>query len=120
MGRRPEAWGVVRRLVTDGATVLLITQYREEADQLAYGIPVFDRGHVVAEGRPHELKRRVGGHTLQVRPTVSPVPARAASAARLPHVSSQDGRFRTTSVRLSGGRAVAPVSPGARRPLLKA
>lgn len=42
------------------------------------------------------------------------------SQSRFPHVPPQDGRFRTTSVRLSGGRAVAPVSPGARRPLLKA
>ncbi|MGW6158264.1 ATP-binding cassette domain-containing protein [Streptomyces sp. NPDC055144] len=67
---RQEVWGVVRRLVADGATVLLTTQYLEEADQLADGITVFDHGRVVAEGRPDELKRRVGGQTLQVRPTV--------------------------------------------------
>ncbi|WP_329571743.1 ATP-binding cassette domain-containing protein [Streptomyces sp. NBC_01361] len=66
---RQEVWGVVRRLVADGATVLLTTQYLEEADQLADGITVFDHGRVVAEGRPDELKRRVGGQTLQVRPT---------------------------------------------------
>lgn len=66
---RQEVWGVVRRLVADGATVLLTTQYQEEADQLADGITVFDHGRVVAEGRPDELKRRVGGQTLQVRPT---------------------------------------------------
>ncbi|MFC9245125.1 ATP-binding cassette domain-containing protein [Streptomyces sp. NPDC057136] len=67
---RQEVWGVVRRLVADGATVLLTTQYLEEADQLADGITVFDHGRVVAEGRPDELKRRIGGQTLQVRPTV--------------------------------------------------
>ncbi|MEV6758321.1 ATP-binding cassette domain-containing protein [Streptomyces sp. NPDC051214] len=68
---RKEVWSVVRRLVADGATVLLTTQYLEEADQLADSITVFDRGRVVAEGRPDELKRRVGGQTLQVRPTVA-------------------------------------------------
>ncbi|MGW0909140.1 ATP-binding cassette domain-containing protein [Streptomyces sp. NPDC002853] len=68
---RTEVWSVVRRLVADGATVLLTTQYLEEADQLADSITVFDRGRVVAEGRPDELKRRVGGQTLQVRPTVA-------------------------------------------------
>jgi len=66
---RNEVWNVVRRLVDDGATVLLTTQYLEEADQLADSITVFDHGRVVAEGRADELKRRVGGQTLQVRPT---------------------------------------------------
>ncbi|MGW6308951.1 ATP-binding cassette domain-containing protein [Streptomyces niveus] len=67
---RQEVWEVVRRLVADGVTVLLTTQYLEEADQLADSITVFDHGRVVAEGRPDELKRRVGGQTLQVRPTL--------------------------------------------------
>jgi oleandomycin transport system ATP-binding protein len=50
--------------------VLLTTQYLEEADQLADRITVFDHGLVVADGRSDELKRRVGGQTLQVRPTL--------------------------------------------------
>ena len=66
---RNEVWAVVRKLVANGVTVLLTTQYLEEADQLADTITVFDHGRVVAEGRPDELKRRVGGQTLQVRPT---------------------------------------------------
>jgi oleandomycin transport system ATP-binding protein len=66
---RNEVWAVVRNLVADGATVLLTTQYLEEADQLADKITVFDHGRVVADGRADELKRRVGGQTLQVRPT---------------------------------------------------
>jgi len=66
---RNEVWSVVRGLVADGATVLLTTQYLEEADQLADRITVFDHGHVVADGRADELKRMVGGQTLQVRPT---------------------------------------------------
>ncbi len=66
---RNEVWAVVRTLVADGTTVLLTTQYLEEADQLADTITVFDKGHVVANGRADELKRRTGGQTLQVRPT---------------------------------------------------
>jgi oleandomycin transport system ATP-binding protein len=66
---RNEVWAVVRNLVADGATVLLTTQYLEEADQLADKITVIDHGRVVADGRADELKRRVGGQTLQVRPT---------------------------------------------------
>ncbi|SDX11063.1 oleandomycin transport system ATP-binding protein [Amycolatopsis xylanica] len=66
---RNEVWAVVRRLVADGSTVLLTTQYLEEADQLADSITVFDHGRVVADGRADELKRRVGGQTLQVRPS---------------------------------------------------
>ncbi|MGK3200623.1 ATP-binding cassette domain-containing protein [Amycolatopsis sp. MEPSY49] len=66
---RNEVWDVVRTLVAEGATVLLTTQYLEEADQLADKITVFDHGRVVADGRADELKRRVGGQTLQVRPT---------------------------------------------------
>jgi oleandomycin transport system ATP-binding protein len=67
---RNEVWRVVRGLVAEGTTVLLTTQYLEEADQLADSITVIDHGRVVADGRPDELKRRVGGQTLQVRPTV--------------------------------------------------
>ncbi|MGH9059125.1 MAG: ATP-binding cassette domain-containing protein, partial [Acidimicrobiales bacterium] len=66
---RNEVWGVVRSLVAEGATVLLTTQYLEEADQLADKITVIDHGLVVADGRADELKRRTGGQTLQVRPS---------------------------------------------------
>jgi oleandomycin transport system ATP-binding protein len=66
---RNEVWEIVRHLVDDGVTVLLTTQYLEEADQLADRITVFDHGRVVADGRSDELKRKIGGQTLQVRPT---------------------------------------------------
>lgn len=66
---RNEVWSVIRRLVADGATVLLTTQYLDEADQLADSITVIDHGRVVADGRADELKRRVGGQTMLVRPT---------------------------------------------------
>ncbi|MGC7102142.1 ATP-binding cassette domain-containing protein [Amycolatopsis lurida] len=67
---RNEVWDAVRALVADGVTVLLTTQYLEEADQLADRITVFDHGTVVAGGRPDELKRRAGGQTLEIRPAV--------------------------------------------------
>ncbi|AEW93721.1 putative ABC transporter ATP-binding protein [Streptantibioticus cattleyicolor NRRL 8057 = DSM 46488] len=65
---RNEVWQEVRRMVTDGATVLLTTQYMEEAEQLADELTVVDRGRVIAEGRVAELKAKVGGRTLVVRP----------------------------------------------------
>jgi oleandomycin transport system ATP-binding protein len=68
---RNEVWDIVRTLAADGVTVLLTTQYLEEADRLADRISVFDHGRVVADGRPDELKRKIGGQTLQVRPTHS-------------------------------------------------
>ncbi|MEU7179733.1 MULTISPECIES: ATP-binding cassette domain-containing protein [Streptomyces] len=66
---RNEVWEEVRRMVYEGATVLLTTQYMEEAEQLANELTVIDRGQVIAEGRVDELKAKVGGRTLQIRPT---------------------------------------------------
>ena len=62
---RREVWSIVRELVADGVTVLLTTQYLEEADALADRVAVLDGGRLVAEGTPAELKRQVpGGHVL--------------------------------------------------------
>src|SRR3954468_121955 len=66
--KREDMWGVVRGLVADGATVLLTTQYLEEADALADEITVIDHGRVIAHDTPDGLKRIVGGQTLTVRP----------------------------------------------------
>ncbi|MEH1016560.1 ATP-binding cassette domain-containing protein [Micromonospora sp. CPCC 206060] len=65
---RNELWDIVRGLVADGVTVLLTTQYLEEADQLADEIAVVDHGRVIARGTPEELKARTGGQVLAVRP----------------------------------------------------
>jgi oleandomycin transport system ATP-binding protein len=65
---RNEVWDTVRGLVDDGTTVLLTTQYLEEADELADDIVVFDEGSVVARGTSDELKQRTGAQTLTVRP----------------------------------------------------
>jgi oleandomycin transport system ATP-binding protein len=69
--KRGDMWNVVRSLVDDGATVLLTTQYLEEADELADEITVIDRGRVIANDTPQGLKRVVGGQTLTVRPADS-------------------------------------------------
>ncbi|ONI68004.1 daunorubicin/doxorubicin resistance ABC transporter ATP-binding protein DrrA [Kribbella sp. ALI-6-A] len=65
---RNGVWDTVRNLVLDGTTVLLTTQYLEEADALADSIMVFDQGKVVASGRPAELKAQAGKQSLDVRP----------------------------------------------------
>ena len=75
--KREDMWGVVRTQVASGASVLLTTQYLEEADALADEIVVVNHGRVIAHDTPDGLKRRVGGQTLRVRP---------ADPARLPDV----------------------------------
>lgn len=64
---RVQMWETIRDLVRDGATVLLTTQYLDEADQLADRVAVIDRGRKVAQGTPEELKTSVGDSTLYVR-----------------------------------------------------
>ena len=59
-------WDIVRGLVADGVTIMLTTQYLDEADQLADRIAVLDSGRIVAEGTPAELKRRVPGGTISL------------------------------------------------------
>lgn len=63
---RLSLWGIIERLVADGATVLLTTQYLEEADRLADDIAVIDDGRVIAEGTADQLKAQVGGHRVVV------------------------------------------------------
>jgi ABC-2 type transport system ATP-binding protein len=64
---RGQMWDTIRGLVADGCTVLLTTQYLDEADQLADRVSVIDRGRKVAEGAPDELKSSVGNSTLQLQ-----------------------------------------------------
>jgi ABC-2 type transport system ATP-binding protein len=63
-GARALMWEIVRQLVADGTTLLLTTQYLDEADQLASRIAVIDTGRVIAEGTPAELKASIGGQRL--------------------------------------------------------
>jgi ABC-2 type transport system ATP-binding protein len=64
---RNQVWDIVRALVAEGTTILLCTQYLDEADQLADGIAVIDHGRVIAEGTPSQLKASVGSGALHVR-----------------------------------------------------
>jgi len=77
---RTDVWAMIRGLVSDGVTVLLTTQYLDEADQLAHDIVVIDRGKVIATGTPDELKARTGGQVLLVEPSD---PVRLAEVATL-------------------------------------
>jgi oleandomycin transport system ATP-binding protein len=65
--KRDDVWSMIRTLVKQGTTVLLTTQYLEEADALANEITVIDHGRVIAHDTPQGLKRQVGGQTLEVR-----------------------------------------------------
>jgi oleandomycin transport system ATP-binding protein len=65
---RGEVWAMIRELVADGTTVLLTTQYLDEADRLANEIAVVDHGKVIATGTSAELKAKIGRQTLDVRP----------------------------------------------------
>jgi oleandomycin transport system ATP-binding protein len=96
--KREAMWDVVRRLVTDGSTVLLTTQYLEEADALADEITVIDRGRVIAHDTPLGLKRKVGGQRLTVRP---------AEAARLGDVRRLLATVSSKPIEDSGRDAVS-------------
>ncbi|GAA4690978.1 oleandomycin transport system ATP-binding protein [Promicromonospora umidemergens] len=79
-GKREDLWATIRSLADDGATVLLTTQYLEEADALADEITVIDHGRVIAHDTPAGLKQLVGGRTIVVRPAD---PDQLAAVARV-------------------------------------
>jgi ABC-2 type transport system ATP-binding protein len=64
---RRTMWQIIRELATDGVTILLTTQYLDEADELADHVAVLDHGRIVAEGTPAELKRRIPGGHIQLQ-----------------------------------------------------
>ena len=85
---RRTMWQIIRDLAASGVTLLLTTQYLDEADQLADRIAVLDRGHLVAEGTPGELKRRIPGGHIELR--FRDLPSLADAARTLGEASADD------------------------------
>jgi ABC-2 type transport system ATP-binding protein len=110
---RIDLWNAVETLVADGTTVLLTTQYLEEADRLAQRIAVVDHGRVIAEGTSAELKRELGGTVVEVQL------ADAAEAQRVATVLSGIGRedpsVEDDLVRVPAGDGTATLSEVVRR-----
>jgi oleandomycin transport system ATP-binding protein len=108
---RNEVWAMIRELVADGTTVLLTTQYLEEADHLAHDIAVIDHGQVIATGSPDELKAGAGRQVLEVTPADrgSVGDVAALLAARLgvePVVSAESG---LVTVQVDDGRVLPEI-----------
>jgi ABC-2 type transport system ATP-binding protein len=102
---RLEMWGVIEELVKGGVTLLLTTQYLEEADQLADEIAVIDHGKVIARGTSDVLKRQVGGERLEIVVEAGDIPATMDVVAKISgNKPSLDEGLRMIS---------APVSTGA-------
>ena len=121
--KREDMWGVVRAQVTQGASVLLTTQYLEEADALADEIVVMGTGRVIAHDTPDGLKRRVGGQTLRIRPSdprrlpevlavLDAVAAPGTSASLDVAAGSRQG---SASVPVTGDTALDDAFPALRR-----
>ena len=107
---RSDLWAIIEQLVADGTTVLLTTQYLEEADRLADRIIVIDDGRIIAEGTASELKSGLGNTIVEVRMTGAGDAARAAShlGAIGPCDVMDDGH--TVEVRVTdGGRSVLAI-----------
>jgi ABC-2 type transport system ATP-binding protein len=102
---RNDLWALLRELVAEGATLVLTTQYLEEADRLADDIVVLDHGRVAAQGSPAQLKRQIGGQRIEVS---------AAGASGLEAASGALERFATGDISVDDGHLIVPVAEDAR------
>jgi ABC-2 type transport system ATP-binding protein len=107
---RSDLWRVIEELVADGTTLLLTTQYLEEADRLADRIAVIDQGLVIAEGAPAELKSALGGTVVEIALADPAAAARAASrlTSALALDAERDGSHLEVTV-ADGPRAVVEI-----------
>jgi len=110
---RLDLWETIEDLVAEGTTVLLTTQYLDEADRLADTIAVVDRGRVIAEGTADQLKDRVGGERLEVRLTDRA--AAPAAAAALAPMSDEPPVTEAEIVRVSIARGTGAIVEAVRR-----
>jgi ABC-2 type transport system ATP-binding protein len=88
---RNALWGTIRELVAEGTTVLLTTQYLEEADRLAGQIAVVDLGRVIAEGTPADLKARLGSTVIEFAMSSEPEAERATASLSRRHAAEREG-----------------------------
>jgi ABC-2 type transport system ATP-binding protein len=128
---RREVWAAIRSLVHGGSTVLLTTQYLEEADALANQIVLLKAGRVIAEGTPRELKATLGGSWVDITlPDEQALATAQRILASLPEVQSDPNRLRLSLPAADGARSlvhvailldeagVAPLDIGLRQPTL--
>src|SRR4051794_32172715 len=109
---RNELWGVIQALVERGTTVLLTTQYLEEADVLADNIVVIDHGSVIAEGTSTELKERLGSTVVEITMRDDEDTAKAVDLLVPVGSASRDGKLVRVSV--AGGAGPSPMREAGR------